>query len=159
MGMEDEKNIQVPMAAQSETSAAEQLAEPPEDWVDSTMARPKKDEQKQHTLSQSEEGGGDKPPPGVPRRRFTDGKHSGSTAGLCQPTMSTYSWASGLLTANLTYHVEHHDFPNCPWTRLPRIRKVAPEFYGPPLRKSRGFRHTLREYLRHGYSWNYACFE
>lgn len=27
------------------------------------------------------------------------------------------------------YHNEHHDFPSVPWTRLPALRKLAPEFY------------------------------
>lgn len=27
------------------------------------------------------------------------------------------------------YHNEHHDFPSIPWTRLPALRKLAPEFY------------------------------
>jgi sphingolipid delta-4 desaturase len=27
------------------------------------------------------------------------------------------------------YHVEHHDFMNVAWVRLPRIRKVAPDRY------------------------------
>jgi len=74
----------------------------------------------------------------------------------CQPTMSTYSCFSGLLTGNLTYHVEHHDFPKCPWTRLPQITMLAPEFYT-GLRKSCGLRHTITEYLKHGHGWRYGC--
>lgn len=78
--------------------------------------------------------------------------------GFCQPTMSTYSVWSALSSANLTYHVEHHDFPTCPWNRLPQIRQNAPEFYG-NLRQSVGFLHTMREYLKHGHSWRYSCID
>ena len=31
--------------------------------------------------------------------------------------------------AQVGYHNEHHDFPSVAWTRLPALRKLAPEFY------------------------------
>ena len=36
--------------------------------------------------------------------------------------LSTSRW-------NVGYHNEHHDFCNVPWSRLPALKRCAPEFY------------------------------
>jgi fatty acid desaturase len=46
-----------------------------------------------------------------------------------QPTASHYGWLGNLLTFNAGLHVEHHDLMRIPWRRLPRLRRLAPEFY------------------------------
>lgn len=41
-----------------------------------------------------------------------------------QETNSYYGWLN-LLSFNVGYHTEHHDFPSVPWNKLPLIKKAA----------------------------------
>merc|ERR1712166_730110 len=43
-------------------------------------------------------------------------------------TYSYYGWLN-LLTFNVGYHNEHHDFPNVAWDKLPVLREVASDHY------------------------------
>ncbi|MDJ0824371.1 MAG: fatty acid desaturase [Rhodobacter sp.] len=52
-----------------------------------------------------------------------------------QPSRSTYGWVNALLF-NTGYHNEHHTFPNVAWTRLPFLKRTAPEVFTSEATKS-----------------------
>jgi hypothetical protein len=47
---------------------------------------------------------------------------------------------------NVGYHNEHHDFPNIPWTLLPQLRVIAPEYYE-PLAKCQSWSRMLIDFI------------
>ncbi|VDL92999.1 unnamed protein product [Schistocephalus solidus] len=50
---------------------------------------------------------------------------------LFADNLATHSYYGSMnfLMFNLGYHVEHHDFPYIPFSRLPQLKKMAPEYY------------------------------
>ena len=47
------------------------------------------------------------------------------------PAQGTFDYYGPLNTValNIGYHNEHHDFQEIPWTLLPRLKAIAPEYY------------------------------
>lgn len=62
-----------------------------------------------------------------------------------QETFSYYGIANRI-TFNVGYHVEHHDMPSIPWSRLPALRAMAPELYE-PLYAHRSWTRLLLQFL------------
>jgi sphingolipid delta-4 desaturase len=66
-----------------------------------------------------------------------------------EPGQETYSYYGPLnnVAFNVGYHNEHHDLVSIPWSRLPRVRAIAPEFYE-PLRSHQSWTRLLVTFLR-----------
>lgn len=60
----------------------------------------------------------------------------------------TYSYYGplNLITFNVGYHNEHHDFPTIPGNKLPELKKMAPEFYD-SLHSYNSWTGVIRQFL------------
>jgi sphingolipid 4-desaturase/C4-monooxygenase len=60
-------------------------------------------------------------------------EHPGDDAAA--PTRSTYWWGNAILF-NSGFHHEHHTFPDVAWSRLPRLKAMAPDAFDRPGERS-----------------------
>lgn len=49
--------------------------------------------------------------------------------GMGEQETASYVGPLNLVSLNFGLHTEHHDFPAVPWSRLPAVRRLAPEGY------------------------------
>ena len=64
------------------------------------------------------------------------------------PTRSTYWWGNKILF-NTGYHHEHHVFPNVAWTRLPKLKEMAPHAF---LDGKKSYMRCWWEHIREDFS-------
>lgn len=62
-----------------------------------------------------------------------------------QETFSYYG-PLNVLGWNVGYHNEHHDFPSVPWSKLPEVTRIAPEYYD-DLEKTDSWPGTLWRFI------------
>lgn len=65
--------------------------------------------------------------------RIDEKEAEGKFVPLEKRKMNTFSYYGFMnhFTLNVGYHVEHHDFANISWTKLPELRKIAGEKWYP----------------------------
>ena len=63
------------------------------------------------------------------RRGQSISEHYATDYNLTIPTQSTYGFLTNLIGFNTGYHDEHHTFPTVPWIHLPKLKKIAPEYF------------------------------
>lgn len=74
----------------------------------------------------------------------------------CDPAQETFDYygSLNLVALNAGFHNEHHDFPDVPWTLLPRLKQMAPEFYD----TLRAHRSWSRLFLRFIFDSRYSLY-